>query len=249
VIGDGDGGGGGKYGTPGAGVIIYLAPEIGPADTAGRFNGRTMLELTKTKTKHQLGDFFFHFSFAFLTSLLVPSLSLSLSLFRACSLARSLAPPARFARLSASRRGSRKVRTQCVRMHDAPMPSSISFLPRAAAKSHALNCTAPFGAQVAALSRIAVNKLPGEIASRAHRRWASLGLIVALGRAESKVPPRHAIAQSSSGGTKGGRVTAPRSCRRDRRRRPSLSGDRSDQPLVELSRLASRPRTRRLRSF
>lgn len=63
----GDGGGGGKYGTPGAGVIIYLAPEIGPADTAGRFNGRTMLELTKTKTKHQLGDFFFHFSFASFT--------------------------------------------------------------------------------------------------------------------------------------------------------------------------------------
>ena len=56
--------GGGKYGTPGAGVIIYLAPEIGPADTAGRFNGRTMLELTKTKTKHQLGDFFFHLSFS-----------------------------------------------------------------------------------------------------------------------------------------------------------------------------------------
>lgn len=52
--------GGGKYSTPGAGVIIYLAPEIGLADTAGRFNGRTMLELTKTKTKHQLGDFFFH---------------------------------------------------------------------------------------------------------------------------------------------------------------------------------------------
>lgn len=68
VVGDGGGGGGGgKYGTPGAGVIIYLAPEIGPADTAGRFNGRTMLELTKTKTKHQLGDFFFHFSFASFT--------------------------------------------------------------------------------------------------------------------------------------------------------------------------------------
>lgn len=64
VVGDG---GGGKYGTPGAGVIIYLAPEIGPADTAGRFNGRTMLELTKTKTKHQLGDFFFHFSFTSFT--------------------------------------------------------------------------------------------------------------------------------------------------------------------------------------
>ena len=39
VVGDG----GGKYGTFGAGVIIYLAPEIGPADTAGRFNGRIML--------------------------------------------------------------------------------------------------------------------------------------------------------------------------------------------------------------
>lgn len=48
--------------TPVAGVIIYLAPEIGLADTAGRFNGRTMLELTKTKTKHQLGDFFFELS-------------------------------------------------------------------------------------------------------------------------------------------------------------------------------------------
>lgn len=43
-----------------AGVIIYLAAEIGLADIVGRFNGRTMLELTKTKTKHQLGDFFFH---------------------------------------------------------------------------------------------------------------------------------------------------------------------------------------------
>lgn len=70
--------GGGKYGTPGAGVIIYLAPEIGPADTAGRFNGRTMLELTKTKTKHQLGDFFFHLSF-FLRLAAGPSRSPSLS--------------------------------------------------------------------------------------------------------------------------------------------------------------------------
>lgn len=55
--------GGGKYMvSPRAGVIIYLAVEIGPADIVGRFNGRTMLELTKTKTKHQLGDFFFHFA-------------------------------------------------------------------------------------------------------------------------------------------------------------------------------------------
>lgn len=84
VVGDGGGGGGGgKYGTPGAGVIIYLTPEIGPADTAGRFNGRTMLELTKTKTKHQLGDFFFHFSFASFTSL---ALFLYHSLFPSCFL-------------------------------------------------------------------------------------------------------------------------------------------------------------------
>lgn len=82
VVGDGGDGGGGKYGTPGAGVIIYLAPEIGPADTAGRFNGRTMLELTKTKTKHQLGDFFFQFSFAFFT---FASLTLFLSLFLSLS--------------------------------------------------------------------------------------------------------------------------------------------------------------------
>lgn len=82
VVVDDDGDGGGKYGTPGAGVIIYLAPEIGPADTAGRFNGRTMLELTKTKTKHQLGDFFFHFFFASFTSAsFFLSLSFSLSLF------------------------------------------------------------------------------------------------------------------------------------------------------------------------
>lgn len=73
--------GGGKYGTPGAGVIIYLAPEIGPADTAGRFNGRTMLELTKTKTKHQLGDFFFHLSFS-LRLAAGPSRSPSLSVPR-----------------------------------------------------------------------------------------------------------------------------------------------------------------------
>lgn len=112
----GDGGGGGKYGTPGAGVIIYLAPEIGPADTAGRFNGRTMLELTKTKTKHQLGDFFFHFSFASFTfarslrplpsSLLSRSLSLSLVLaffLRASALLASLR--------SRRRRGAAKVRT------------------------------------------------------------------------------------------------------------------------------------------
>lgn len=112
----GDGGGGGKYGTPGAGVIIYLAPEIGPADTAGRFNGRTMLELTKTKTKHQLGDFFFHFSFASFTfarslrplpsSLLSRSLSLSLVLaffLRASALPASLRPR--------RRRGAAKVRT------------------------------------------------------------------------------------------------------------------------------------------
>lgn len=83
VVGDGSDGGGGKYGTPGAGVIIYLAPEIGPADTAGRFNGRTMLELTKTKTKHQLGDFFFHFSFASFTFAHSFSLTLSLSFFPA----------------------------------------------------------------------------------------------------------------------------------------------------------------------
>lgn len=81
VVGDGGGGGGGKYGTPGAGVIIYLAPEIGPADTAGRFNGRTMLELTKTKTKHQLGDFFFHFSFASFTFAHSLSVSFLLAFF------------------------------------------------------------------------------------------------------------------------------------------------------------------------
>lgn len=86
VVVDDDGDGGGKYGTPGAGVIIYLAPEIGPADTAGRFNGRTMLELTKTKTKHQLGDFFFHFFFASFTSAsFFLSLLLSFSLHSLCS--------------------------------------------------------------------------------------------------------------------------------------------------------------------
>lgn len=93
--------GGGKYGTPGAGVIIYLAPEIGPADTAGRFNGRTMLELTKTKTKHQLGDFFFHLSF---------SLRLAAGPGRSPSL-----PPSR--PLSCQRRGSERCIHSYTRAH------------------------------------------------------------------------------------------------------------------------------------
>lgn len=124
----GDGGGGGKYGTPGAGVIIYLAPEIGPADTAGRFNGRTMLELTKTKTKHQLGDFFFHFSFASFTfarslrplpsSLLSRSLSLVLAFFHRASASLASLRPRR-------RRGAAKVRTTYMR--GPPMPSSVNF--------------------------------------------------------------------------------------------------------------------------
>lgn len=116
----GDGGGGGKYGTPGAGVIIYLAPEIGPADTAGRFNGRTMLELTKTKTKHQLGDFFFHFSFASFTFAHSLSVSISLS-FSLSSTASALLASLR----SRRRRGAAKVRTTYMR--GPPMPSSVSF--------------------------------------------------------------------------------------------------------------------------
>lgn len=129
VVGDG-GGGGGKYGTPGAGVIIYLAPEIGPADTAGRFNGRTMLELTKTKTKHQLGDFFFHFSFAsftFARSLRpLPSslLSRSLSLPRS----RFLPPRVRFARFSSVTSKKRSGEgAYNVYMRGPPMPSSVNF--------------------------------------------------------------------------------------------------------------------------
>lgn len=113
-----DGSGGGKYGTPGAGVIIYLAPEIGPADTAGRFNGRIMLELTKTKTKHQLGDFFFHFSFASFT-------------FAHHSVSFFLTLPfflrVRFTRFSSvtSKRGAAKVRTMYMR--GPPIPSLVNF--------------------------------------------------------------------------------------------------------------------------
>lgn len=126
--GDGGGGdgGGGKYGTPRAGVIIYLAPEIGPADTAGRFNGRTMLELTKTKTKHQLGDFFFHFSFASFTFAHSLPVSFSLSFFLAPSFSLSSSAsvlPASFR--SHRRRGAAKVRT--THMRGPPMPSSVSF--------------------------------------------------------------------------------------------------------------------------
>lgn len=164
VVGDG-GGGGGKYGTPGAGVIIYLAPEIGPADTAGRFNGRTMLELTKTKTKHQLGDFFFHFSFASFTfarslrplpsSLLSRSLSLSPS-FSLSSSARPLCSLL-FGHVEEEER-RRCVQRICV-VHlchprltssrtsapplaactAAPLPPPLVFFPRAATKSHTLN--------------------------------------------------------------------------------------------------------------
>lgn len=130
VVGDG-GGGGGKYGTPGAGVIIYLAPEIGPADTAGRFNGRTMLELTKTKTKHQLGDFFFHFSFAsftFARSLRpLPSslLSRSLSLPRS----RFLPPRVRFARFSSSVTSKKRSGEGAYNVYawSTYMPSSVNF--------------------------------------------------------------------------------------------------------------------------
>jgi len=155
----GDGGGGGKYGTPGAGVIIYLAPEIGPADTAGRFNGRTMLELTKTKTKHQLGDFFFHFSFASFTF----THSLSLSLFRSFSLSLSFSLSPSVSTLLASlrsrrTRGAAKRCVQCIcvvhlcyprltssrtSIEPAYLLSQPCPLPpflRTATKSHTLNC-------------------------------------------------------------------------------------------------------------
>lgn len=147
VVGDGWSGGG-KYGTPGAGVIIYLAPEIGPADTAGRFNGRTMLELTKTKTKHQLGDFFFHFSFASFTLGSLTSLS-STSLS-------SSASPLRSPRFGHVEEEERRRCVQRIYAWYPPMPSSVSFfshrprrqrdprpshpLSRAATKSHTLNC-------------------------------------------------------------------------------------------------------------
>lgn len=141
-----DGGGGGKCGTSGAGVIIYLALEIGPADTAGHFNGRTMLELTKTKTKHQLGDFFFHFSFAFFTS------ACSLARFLSFSLPR-FALRARFIRFSASKRIDEGAYTSCVcvvhlchfQLASSRAGDERAEIPRVpphtAAKSHALNCT------------------------------------------------------------------------------------------------------------
>lgn len=162
----GDGGGGGKYGTPGAGVIIYLAPEIGPADTAGRFNGRTMLELTKTKTKHQLGDFFFHFSFASFTfarslrplpsSLLSRSLSPSFSLSSSARPLRSLlfghveeeerrrcvqricVVHLCHPRLTSSRTSGETAHPLSQPARPPPSPPLV-FFPRAATKSHTLN--------------------------------------------------------------------------------------------------------------
>lgn len=150
VVGDG-GGGGGKYGTPGAGVIIYLAPEIGPADTAGRFNGRTMLELTKTKTKHQLGDFFFHFSFASFT--FAHSLSVSLSLFLSHFLPPRPLYSLLFGHVEEEER-RRCVQRICVvhlclpRLASSrtsgepahPLSQPASPFSRAATKSHTLNC-------------------------------------------------------------------------------------------------------------
>lgn len=173
----------------GAGVIIYLAPEIGPADTAGRFNGRTMLELTKTKTKHQLGDFFFHFAYLFVSQ-----------------------PRGRGAAIFLPPRRVKEEDRRCIlsytrptyvytpwiesfstplppHLHPSPVPqrfasftpldssssivAAVSFLlssERALAPPPlAFKPYAPFGAQVAALSQIMANKLPDEIA----RSWTT----------------------------------------------------------------------------
>lgn len=164
----GSGGSGGKYGTPGAGVIIYLAPEIGPADTAGRFNGRTMLELTKTKTKHQLGDFFFHFSFL---SVSRRWLAIFLPPGSPC-----VKEEDRIAAYSCTR--PTYVLCLPLPLHPPhPFYAVRLLLPSAFAKlaprpTRRFKPYAPFGAQVAALSQIMANKLPGEIArSPDHRDY------------------------------------------------------------------------------
>jgi hypothetical protein len=151
------------------------------------------------------------------------------------------------------------VRTQRVRMHDA-LDAILDQLPPSC-RGHVAHFKlyAPFGAQVAALSQIAVNKSPGEIASdgRTTVGPTSLGLIgacVALGRAESKVP-RRAVAQSSSGGTvgrEGGRVGGKERGECDSSSEPSPARSTASSVVKRrsigstagrwLSRLVSRPR-------
>lgn len=145
-----------------------------------------MLELTKTKTKHQLGDFFFHFSFASFTSDRSPFLSFILSV----SLARLLF--ARYQLRSTTGRRRRGAKEEgayiyCVYacVSSPPMPSTVSFsrcnlhltppYTRSLSRSPLPLCAngnkvarfklyASFGAQVAALSQIMANKLFDEIA-------------------------------------------------------------------------------------
>lgn len=70
------------------GVIIYLLREIRPSDTTGHFNGQTMLELSKTKTTHQLGTSFYLFLFTFfyftISSVLDVLIALLLPSFNRC---------------------------------------------------------------------------------------------------------------------------------------------------------------------
>lgn len=174
----------------GAGVIIYLAPEIGPADTAGRFNGRTMLELTKTKTKHQLGDFFFHFAFLSVpqprSAIFLPPRPrrvkeedrrcILLYAAHLCTLLASLPPPPSFTATEIASftplDSSSILVAAFLLAADLAIPPPVPDTER----------YAPFGAQVAALSQIMANKLPDEIA----RAWTT-----ANGRGEMLRPYRY----------------------------------------------------------
>lgn len=134
-----------------------------------------MLELTKTKTKHQLGDFFFHFSFLSV-SLLARAIFLPLG--PSCQRRGSevhtpiRGPPMYSLPLPTFQPPSDPLPTPVPRRFYAGRIPPRPILPRVAPlrtrprEPPHPRCKpyAPFGAQVAALSQIMANKLPGEIA-------------------------------------------------------------------------------------
>lgn len=169
-----------------------------------------MLELTKTKTKHQLGDFFFHFSFTSFTFTL-GSLSLFLSL---SALHLSLSLGSHVEREKRRKCVQRMCAVHLCRISSRSASSRTDNLPPASSRGNGVTrfkLCAPFGAQVAALSQIMANKLSDEIARlrttpRCPRRLRSLacarvsrgGIETLVDTALREIPPRCFFTRVSS---------------------------------------------------